>query len=1214
MKALRKAVALLIILAMALSFAGFTNKPTDGAVQKEDGSARDPHEKVSIIVKLKDEPVLKSFSINDVRSNEKARLLREKQDDVIGKITKTLMKGEEVKVRYHYAMLFNGFSMEAEYGLIEEIKKLPEVADAYENWSYELPEEPEPDGEADRLLTSVGFINADDLWSLGYTGQGQTVAVIDTGIKKDHPNFAAAPQNPHFSVQLLQSILDNNELCAEESFTDGTLTAQDLYYSSKIPFGFNYYSGNLDVSHADGGSDHGTHVSSICAGNDSNARGVAYNAQIISMQVFKSGRGYWDCIIAALEDCAMLGVDAVNMSLGSACGYAHDEELDPVFDLLIASGVNISASCGNSSYVAATGSELGMINPTFNFDNGVTGYPGTSYGCLSVAASEKSSSANPASYSSWGTTSDLCIKPEIMAPGNRIKAATDPDYSGVEYNLKSGTSMSAPHIAGGMLLINQYVNANFPNLTEQQKMEMVNTLLMCTAVPSKTNNTPYSPRVQGAGQADLLAAITTKAYIDVPGCVRPKLEIGDDDDKTGVFTLTFDVVNFGNTRLSYTVSPTVLLESTTARTVEGVDSYLMSHTPENVTSRVRIQKPNTVTVPAGGRTTVTVTVDVNAIADEINEKWPLGAYIEGFVMLSGAVDLSIPFLGFYGDWEYAAALDRSCYFDSYLGIDRVYPEQWGTNTAFAVMQGREIEFGLNPFGETRGFLLDRASISPNGDGKMDCIESVYTYVLRTLNLFRYEIIDADTGEQYYVKDIDGAQKAYSSSFQNPYYPMGAEDWSAIEQWYGDGLPNGTSVILRMTGWMPGFDEFDPNANEFASWEIPITIDTEAPHIEYWQFGGGVLQINVSDNHYTAHVGVYSDPSCNNLIAEELIEEYQRGALSMLSFSVGSYSTVYVKVSDYAANSIVQTVTVGSSGAFIPVDLTAASLNNTSVVLNERSIAVLNVIREPANANNFETRWESANPNIATVTGGNTNANVIGVSEGSTTVTAHVRDKRTNRTFDLTATIEVNDFPTFEEAANVAGETVTYVTGGDYPWVVDFVDGSPCVKNSNQRVDSSQSVFQTVSLNLEAGDKFTFRWKVSSETNCDYFKFFVNGAQKLKVSGPGDWETYEFTVPVNGSYVFKWSYEKDSLLNDYDDTVWVDDVRIIRVHPIVTAGDINNNGTVDSSDALLALRFALGAIALTPTQQQAADVDGSGTVTSADALLILRLAMGVISAL
>ncbi len=62
------------------------------------------------------------------------------------------------------------------------------------------------------------------------------------------------------------------------------------------------------------------------------------------------------------------------------------------------------------------------------------------------------------------------------------------------------------------------------------------------------------------------------------------------------------------------------------------------------------------------------------------------------------------------------------------------------------------------------------------------------------------------------------------------------------------------------------------------------------------------------------------------------------------------------------------------------------------------------------------------------------------------------------------------------------------------------------------------------------------------------------------------------------------------------------------------GDVNGDGEVDISDALMTMRGAMGIIQLTADQQAAADVNGDGNVDVSDALLIMRCSMGIIPAL
>lgn len=140
-----------------------------------------------------------------------------------------------------------------------------------------------------------------------------------------HEIFKTAPKSPSLTKEKLQSMLEQYDFQAEQIIRG--ISVSDLYYSAKIPFQFDY--GDRDKDGMPG--DKGTHVASTAAGNtgvNEAAMGVAPQAQIINMNVFKStgGASYAD-ILAALEDCILLGVDVANLSLGSDCGYIdYDSE------------------------------------------------------------------------------------------------------------------------------------------------------------------------------------------------------------------------------------------------------------------------------------------------------------------------------------------------------------------------------------------------------------------------------------------------------------------------------------------------------------------------------------------------------------------------------------------------------------------------------------------------------------------------------------------------------------------------------------------------------------------------------------------------------------------------------------------------------------------------------------------------------------------------
>lgn len=113
-------------------------------------------------------------------------------------INKKLVKGGNLEISYHYTLLFNGFSFRGEYRLIEEIKKLNGVEDCYRAAEYELPEDAKPDGNPTKLSTSVGFINADDMWTLGYTRTGTD----DRGLLTPESKLITRILQPHRRIRI----------------------------------------------------------------------------------------------------------------------------------------------------------------------------------------------------------------------------------------------------------------------------------------------------------------------------------------------------------------------------------------------------------------------------------------------------------------------------------------------------------------------------------------------------------------------------------------------------------------------------------------------------------------------------------------------------------------------------------------------------------------------------------------------------------------------------------------------------------------------------------------------------------------------------------------------------------------------------------------------------------------------------------------------------
>ena len=225
-----------------------------------------------------------------------------------------------------------------------------------------------------------------------YDGTGMVVAVLDTGLDYYHSafsvdNFTANRDKLGMTFADVEGLVGKTEASGIVS----GLTASDVYISEKVPFSFDYADRDSDVYPIQ--SDHGTHVSGIIAGRDDTITGVAPNAQIVAMKIFSdtetSARTSW--ILGALEDCVVLGVDVINLSIGTSCGFSTEndkEQITGVYDHIREAGISLVVAASNS-YNSTYGSEKnGNLGLTSNPDSATVGSPSTYAGALCVASIE----------------------------------------------------------------------------------------------------------------------------------------------------------------------------------------------------------------------------------------------------------------------------------------------------------------------------------------------------------------------------------------------------------------------------------------------------------------------------------------------------------------------------------------------------------------------------------------------------------------------------------------------------------------------------------------------------------------------------------------------------------------------------------------------------------------------------------------------------------
>lgn len=316
---------------------------------------------------------------------------------------------------------------------LEQLANLPEIT------SIEEDRLAEPS-----LAESVPLIGGTTAWSSGYTGAGQTVAILDTGVDKTHPFLTGkvvseACYSTNYAPQGATSVCPGG-------VTSSTAVNSAMPYAGTCPAG---------------GCDHGTHVAGIAAGKGASYSGVAKDASLIAVQVFSRFDSTTQCTtspcvmsytsdqILGLERVYALrdtySVAAVNMSLGggryydqSSCDAAAGS-IKTAIDNLRAVNIATVIASGNNSYPDS------MSTP----------------GCISSAVSV-GATWDTAGWTCGGVASSVdqvaCYSNSVsflnlLAPGSAITSSIPGGGTATWH----GTSMATPHVAGAWALLKQKV-------------------------------------------------------------------------------------------------------------------------------------------------------------------------------------------------------------------------------------------------------------------------------------------------------------------------------------------------------------------------------------------------------------------------------------------------------------------------------------------------------------------------------------------------------------------------------------------------------------------------------------------------------------------------------------------------------------------------------------------------------------------------------------
>ncbi len=259
------------------------------------------------------------------------------------------------------------------------------------------------------LQDSVPLINGTQTYplqanGLNLTGSGRAICIIDTGVNYTHPDLGGCYGN-------------NNA-----SSTCKVLGGYDFVNSDSNPYD-------------DHG--HGTHVSGIAAANGT-ITGVASGAKIISIKACGSGDGSCNNanIISGINWCvgnaSLYNISVITMSLGDDTNntvYCNSDQTAASINTAVGNNIPVVIAAGNNANITGIAAPSCVQNAT------------------AVVATTKSDGV--ASYSSRGLLAPL------TAPGSSINST----YIGTNvYALSSGTSMAAPHVAGAIAVLREYLN------------------------------------------------------------------------------------------------------------------------------------------------------------------------------------------------------------------------------------------------------------------------------------------------------------------------------------------------------------------------------------------------------------------------------------------------------------------------------------------------------------------------------------------------------------------------------------------------------------------------------------------------------------------------------------------------------------------------------------------------------------------------------------
>lgn len=567
---------------------------------------------------------------------------------------------------------------------------------------------------------------------------------------------------------------------------------------------------------------------------------------------------------------------------------------------------------------------------------------------------EKTKSANPeagkmSAFTSWGLTPNLDFKPEITAPGGQIYSTLENN----QYGMMSGTSMAAPHVSGGAALVLERVDTEF-GVTGFDRVNVAKNLMMNTATPVIDKGTvnsafgwniPYSPRRQGSGIMQLHSALSSPVIVTEASTNEGKValkEVGN------TFEFTLKAQNFSDEDVAYDVAANLQTDFAAYGEMGWAADELEAQKILDASVRVDGQDSAEVTVPANGSVSFKVSVDVSnaKVVDpsvtgdwetplDINEVFPNGYFVEGYVTLTDSADvnpqLTVPYVGFKGDWDKAPILDGMKYDDSsFYGMAGAVSE---TAEGYSYL-------GYDPVNDA--FSGDAIAISPNGDKVQDQLIPVLSF-LRNAKQVEFSVTDEDGKTLRKLRTENSLRKHYYDGGLGPNYTLNPN-------WGWDGK---ISNQLAEDGqyYFEIKSVIDYAGAEWQSVKIPVKVDTAAPSVQAELIEGNTaLKLEAADNPEgsgISYIDIFVDDE--SILDEALSGDTEEFDLPE-ELEVGT--NIKVVAYDFAGNSSEATVEVGEVSNDKTVPYVYLEEPGALEVYNTNELTVSGTIKEESGMKEF----------------------------------------------------------------------------------------------------------------------------------------------------------------------------------------------------------------------------------------------------------------------